>query len=125
MKNLVWLWRFLRPIKNSKDYESALTFIEEHFHAKKGTPEANLVQVLSVLVEKYEEQEFPIGPPDPIEAIKFRMEQLGWTNRELIIVFGSKSRVSEVLGGKRRLSLSMIRKLHKDMHIPADVLIQA
>lgn len=125
MKDYAAIWKILRPVKNQKDYEAALGFIEEHFHAPKGSAEGNMVDVLSLLVEQYEEKRFPIDHPDPIEAIRFRMEQLGWTNRDLVSLLGSKSRASEVLGRKRRLSLTMIRKLHRNMRIPAEVLIQA
>jgi HTH-type transcriptional regulator/antitoxin HigA len=125
MNKFTWLWRLLKPLRNRKDYENALSFIEAHFRSRKGTPQANLVDVLAVLVERYEEREFPIGPVDPIEAIRFRMEQMGWTNRELGRLLGGKNRVSEVLRRKRRLSLAMIRRIHEEMNIPAEILIQA
>jgi len=118
-----WLLRFLKPIRTKKDYEIALEVIEKNFFAEKGTPEANILEILSVLVEKYEEENFPIESPDPVEAIKFRMEQLGWTNKELAKVVGGKNRVSEILNHRRTLSLDMIRKIHKKMQIPAEVLI--
>ncbi len=115
----------IRPIKSQADYKHALSLIDKYFDAKRGTPEGDFVEVLTVLVGKYEEEHYPIGPPDPIEAIKFRMEQLGWTNENLQAVLGSKSRVSEILNRKRELSLQMIRKINKKMGVPAEVLIEA
>lgn len=117
--------RFLKPIKTKKDYESAVSLLEKVFFAKKGTPQANIAEVLAILIEKYEQENFPIKKPDPIEAIKFRMEQMGWTRKQLENVLGGKNRVSEILNYKRDLTLVMIRKLHKKMHIPAEVLIEA
>lgn len=115
--------RFLKPIKTKKDYETALALLDRVFFAKKGTPQANMAEVLSILIEKYEEENFPIKNPDPIEAIKFRMEQMGWNKKQLESVLGGKNRVSEVLNRKRELSLAMIRKLYKKMRIPAEILI--
>ncbi|MBI4428977.1 MAG: helix-turn-helix domain-containing protein [Ignavibacteriales bacterium] len=118
-----WLLRFLKPIKTKKDYEAALEVIEKNFFAKKGTAEANILKVLSILVGKYEEENFPFESPHPVEAIKFRREQLDWTNKDLAKVVGGKNRVSEILNRRRNLSLEMIRRIHKKMHIPTDVLI--
>lgn len=119
-----WFLRFMKPIKSKKDYETALAFAEKHFFAKKGTPEANIAEIITILLEKYEEENFPIEAPDPIDAIKFRMEQLGMTITDLVNIMGSKSHVSEVLSHKRSLSIGMIRKLHHELQIPAEVLIQ-
>ncbi len=94
------------------------------FDAKKGTPAGDELEVLSILIEKYEDEHFPIELPDPIEAIKFRMEQLGYNQVDLAKVVGLKSRASEILNRKRKLSLDMIRQLHDQLHIPTDVLIQ-
>ncbi len=98
--------------------------LEMIFDAKKGTPQGDELEVLSILIEKYEDEHFPIGLPDPIEAIKFRMEQLGYNQVDLAKVVGLKSRASEILSGKRKLSLEMIRQLHDKLRIPTDVLIQ-
>lgn len=113
----------IRPIKTNKDYASALKRIEELMSAEAGTAEADELEVLATLIELYEKQNFPIDLPEPIDAIRFRMEQAGLTNRDLVPVLGSRSRVSEVLAGKRPLTLSMIRGLHEHLGIPADVLL--
>jgi HTH-type transcriptional regulator/antitoxin HigA len=114
----------LKPIKTKKDYNQALERLEKIFDAKKGSSEGDELEVLSILIEKYEDGHFPIGLPDPIEAIKFRMEQLGYNQVDLAKVVGLKSRASEILNKKRKLSLEMIRVLHEKLHIPTDVLIQ-
>lgn len=114
----------IKPIKNKKDYNTALKKIESLMDAKRNSPELDELEVFSILVEKYEEEHFPISNPDPIESIKFRMEQMGLSQSDLIPVIGSKSKVSEVLSGKRGLSMRMIRALHDRLKIPADVLIQ-
>jgi HTH-type transcriptional regulator/antitoxin HigA len=114
----------VKPIKTKKDYNQALERLETLFDAKKGSPEGDELEVLSILIEKYENEHFPIGLPDPIEAIKFRMEQMGYNQVDLAKIVGLKSRASEILSGKRKLSLNMIRQLHEKLHIPADVLIQ-
>ena len=112
-------------IKNETEYNEALKRIEELFDAEQGTPEADELELLVALVELYEKEHFPITVPDPIEAIKFRMEQEGLTNEDMIQYLGSKSRISEVFSHKRGLSLSMIRKLVSGLNIPAEVLIGA
>ena len=94
------------------------------FDAKKNTPEGDELEVLSILIEKYEDDQFPLELPDPVEAIKFRMEQLGYNQVDLANVVGLKSRASEILNRKRKLSLDIIRKLHDKLNIPTDVLIQ-
>lgn len=114
----------VKPIKTKKDYYEALGRLESIFDAKKGSSEGDELEVLSILVEKYEDEYFPIGLPDPIEAIKFRMEQLGYNQVDLAKVVGLKSRASEILNKKRKLSLDMIRQLHDKLNIPTDVLIQ-
>ena len=111
-------------IKTEADYQAALARIEAIFEAKPGTPEGDELDLLSTLVELYEEEAFPIGLPDPVEAIKFRMEQAGLKAKDLIPYIGSASKVSEVLSGKRALSLTMIRKLVNELGIPAEVLLQ-
>ena len=114
----------MKLIKNKKDYQQALTRLEDIFDAKKGTPEGDELEVLGLLIEQYENEHFPIDLPDPIEAIKFRMEQLGYTNSDLANIIGLKSRASEILNKKRKLTLDMIRAIHERMNIPTDVLIQ-
>ena len=114
----------LKPIKTKKDYNHALERLEKIFDAKKSSSEGDELEVLSILIEKYEDEHFAIGLPDPIEAIKFRMEQLGYNQVDLAKVVGLKSRASEILNKKRKLSLEMIRLLHEKLHIPTDVLIQ-
>ena len=114
----------LKPIKTKKDYDHALERLEEIFDASKNSSEGDELEVLSILIEKYEDKHFPIGLPDPIEAIKFRMEQLGYNQVDLAKVVGLKSRASEILNKKRKLSLEMIRLLHDRLNIPTDVLIQ-
>jgi HTH-type transcriptional regulator / antitoxin HigA len=114
----------IKPIKTKKDYHQAMERLEVLFDAKKGSPEGDELEVLSILIEKYEDEHFPVGFPDPIEAIRFRMEQLGYNQVDLAKVVGLKSRASEILNKKRKLSLDMIRQLHDKLHIPTDVLIQ-
>ncbi len=115
----------MKPIKTKKDYNQALERLEKIFDAKKGSKEGDELEVLSILIEKYEDKNFPIELPDPIEAIKFRMEQLGYNQADLAKVIGLKSRASEILNKKRKLSLEMVRQLHDKLNIPTDVLIQA
>lgn len=115
----------LSPIKTEKDYQKALERLDEIFDAKKGSPEGDELEILGILIEKYEDEKFPIGLPDPIEAIKFRMEQMGMKNKDLAEIVGFRSRVSEILNRKRKLTLDMIRKIHTVMNIPTEVLIQA
>jgi len=113
----------IRPIKTEEDYNSAIRRIEELWGAKKDTPEGDELDLLITLVESYEMKHFPIAPPDPIDAIKFRMEQMGMTNADMIQYLGSQSKVSEVLNKKRKLSLSMIKLLYKELKIPAEILL--
>ncbi|MEQ8364788.1 MAG: helix-turn-helix domain-containing protein [Cyclobacteriaceae bacterium] len=114
----------LKPIKTKKDYQNALERLEVIFDAKKGTKEGDELEILGILIDQYENDNFPIELPDPIEAIKFRMEQLGYNQTDLARVVGLKSRASEILSRKRKLSLDMIRQLHDKLNIPTDVLIQ-
>ncbi|MEY8022148.1 type II toxin-antitoxin system HigA family antitoxin [Muriicola sp. SD30] len=114
----------IAPIRNEKDYQNALNRIEKIFDAKKGTEKGDELEILSILIDRYENENFPIGMPDPIEAIKFRMEQMGMKQKDLAKVVGFKSRVSEILSKKRKLSLAMIRKLNTTLHIPTEVLVQ-
>ncbi|MBK8774737.1 MAG: transcriptional regulator [Chitinophagaceae bacterium] len=115
----------IKPIKTKKDYEQAMIRLENLFDAKKGTPKGDELEILSLLIEKYENEKFPIDLPDPIEAIKFRMEQSGLTQTDLANIVGQKSRASEILNRKRKLSLDMIRQLHNKWRIPTEVLVQA
>lgn len=113
-----------RVIKSEEDYQAALAHLESLMDAVPGSPEEEDLEVLAVLIETYEKEHFPIGLPDPIEAIKFRMEQQGLTRKDLVPYIGSQSKVSEVLNKKRPLSLAMMRALHKGLGIPAEVLMQ-
>jgi HTH-type transcriptional regulator/antitoxin HigA len=114
----------ISPIKNETDYQKALQRLEQIFDVKMGSPEGDELEILSILIEQYEKVHFPIDLPDPIEAIKFRMEQLGLKQKDLVSTIGFKSRVSEVMNKKRKLTLEMIRKLSKELQIPTDVLVQ-
>ncbi|RQP19922.1 MAG: helix-turn-helix domain-containing protein [Parapedobacter sp.] len=114
----------IKPIKSELDYQAAMERLEAIFDAKPGTPEGDELEVLGVLIDNYERTHFPIDLPDPIEAIKFRMEQMDYSNKDLAEVIGFKGRVSEILNRKRKLSINMIRKLHESMQIPTDVLVQ-
>lgn len=117
----------MRPkvIKNETEYEAALTRLARLMAARPGTPQGDELELLSVLIEQYEAKRFPIGLPDPITAIRFRMDQEGLSQTDLVPYIGSKSRVSEVLSGKRSLTLSMIRNLVRGLRIPAEVLLGA
>lgn len=115
----------LRLIKTKKDYQNALARLEVIFDAKPGTPQGDEMEVLGMLIDKYEQKNDPIDFPDPIEAIKFRMEQLGYSQSDLANLVGLKSRASEILNKKRKLTLDMIRNLHDTLNIPTDVLIQS
>jgi len=114
----------IKPIKNEQDYEAALERIEELFDAKQNTHEGDELEVLITLVSAYEDVHYKIDAPDPIEAIKHIMEARGLENKDLIDFLGSKSKVSEVMNKKRRLSLAMIRTLHHSLHIPASLLVR-
>jgi len=114
----------IRAIKTELDYNEVLVRLENIFHAEADTPEGDEAEVLSILIEKYEDEHYPIGLPGPIEAIKFRMEQMGMKQKDLAEVVGLKSRVSEILNRKRKLTLDMIRKLSTALNIPTEVLVQ-
>jgi HTH-type transcriptional regulator / antitoxin HigA len=113
----------IRPIKTEADYECALAEIEQLWGAAENTPEGDKLDILLTLVEAYEQAHYPIDPPDPVEAIKFRMDQMGLSRKDLEPYIGKRGRVAEVLNGQRRLSLNMIRRLHTHLHIPLESLL--
>jgi len=113
----------IKPIKTKKDYEAALNKIEELFNAIPNTNDGDLLDVLTTLVEAYEQKHFKIAPPDPVEAIKFRMEQLGLKQSDIADVIGGKNRASEILNKKRELTAKMMRDLHRKFDIPAESLL--
>lgn len=110
----------IRPIKTQADYEPTLKEIEDLMSAEAGSPEGDRLDVLVTLVEAYEREHYPMGFPDPVEAIKFRMEQQGLTVEDLVPVIGRKNRVYEILARKRPLTLRMIEGLHEKFSIPAE-----
>src|SRR5438067_4234230 len=114
----------VRPIRTKRDYEAALKEVGRLWGAKAGTREGNRLDVLATLIDAYEAERYPMDPPDPIEAIKFRMEQQGLTRRDLEAIIGTRTRIAEVLNRKRGLSIAMIRRLHERLGISADVLIR-
>lgn len=114
----------LRPIRTKKDYEAALAEVERLWGAKSGTPKGDRLDILATLIEAYEAKHYPMDPPDPIEAILFRMEQQGLSRKDLEPMIGARNRVAEVLNRKRGLSIEMIRQLHKKLGISAEVLIR-
>ncbi|MDO9518921.1 MAG: transcriptional regulator [Pseudohongiella sp.] len=114
----------IRPIKTEADYEATLKEIEGLMSAEAGSPEGDRLDVLVTLVEAYEREHYPIGFPDPVEAIKFRMEQQGLTVEDLVPVIGRKNRVYEILARKRPLTLRMIEGLHETFSIPAESLLR-
>lgn len=113
-----------KVIKTEKDYQIALKRLEVIFDSKKGSKNGDELELLSLLIDNYEKEKFPIDLPDPIDAIKFRMEQLGYSQKDLTEVIGLKSRVSEILNRKRKLTLEMIRKFHAVLGIPTEVLVR-
>lgn len=115
----------LRPIRSERDYAHALAEVEELWGAKAGTPKGDRLDILATLIEAYETEHYPMDPPDPIEAIKFRMEQQGLTRKDLEEILGTRTRVSEVLNRKRGLSINMIRALHDKLGISAEILIRS
>lgn len=115
----------IKPIKTKKDYKAAIKKLELIFDAKPGSPQGDELEVLGILVDNYEKIHYPIDYPDPIEAIKFRMEQMGYSQNDLANIIGLKSRASEILNRKRKLTLEMVRQLHERLNIPTDVLIQS
>lgn len=114
----------LKPIKTKSDYKASLAEIERLWGARSGTPEGDRLDILATLIDAYENEHYPMDPPDPIQAIKFRMEQQGLTRKDLVEILGSRTRVAEVLNRRRGLSINMIRRLHKKLGISVDVLIQ-
>lgn len=114
----------IKPIRTENEYEEALAQIDAIFDSQPGTPEGDLLEVLTILVEAYEEDHYPIAPPDPIEAIEFHMERLGLTRRDLEPFIGSRARVSEILNRRRPLTIAMIRRLQVGLGIPAEILLQ-
>jgi HTH-type transcriptional regulator/antitoxin HigA len=113
----------IKPIRNDDDLRLALQRLEGVFQAEEGTPEADEMEILVTLIEAYENKHYPIGPADPVDAIKFRMEQQGLTARDLEAYIGPSGRVSEVLNRKRPLSLRMVKKLHDGLRIPYESLL--
>ena len=114
----------IRPIRTKADYRAALKDVERLWDADPGTPEGDVVDVLTTLIEAYEAEHFPIAAPDPIAAIEFMMEQKAMTRRDLELAIGSRGRVSEVLSRKRPLTLPMVRALSSLLDIPTDILAQ-
>lgn len=114
----------LKIIKSATEYNQALTRLEKIFDSVPDTPEGDELELLSMLIDNYEKVHFPVDLPDPVEAIKFRMEQMNYKASDLAVILGFRSRVTEILNRKRKLSLSMIRKINQQMNIPTDVLIQ-
>jgi HTH-type transcriptional regulator / antitoxin HigA len=113
----------IKPIKTEQDYEQTLERVNCLMDAEPNTPDGDLLDVLVTLVESYETKHFPVDDPTPIEAIKFRMDQMGLNRKDLEPMIGSRSKVSEILSGSRTLSKKMMINLHKDLHIPAEVLL--
>lgn len=117
----------LKPIKTDKQYDDALARIYELMQKEitENSSESDELEVMSILIKEYENEHYPIPTPNPLEAIKFRLDQMGISEKELGEILGYRSRKSEILSGKRKLSLGMIRKLNEVLHIPAEILIQA
>jgi len=114
----------LKPIRTKADYERALAEVERLWGAKSGTPEGDRLDILATLIAAYETEHYPMDPPDPVEAIKFRMAQQGLSRKDLEPLIGTRTRVAEVLNRKRSLSIGMIRRLHDQLGISAEVLIR-
>ena len=114
----------IKPIRNEADYRQALERLEVIFDAKRNTEEGDELEILTIVIDNYETYNFPIEMPDPISAINFRMEQMGLKQKDLVEMIGFKSRVSEIMNKKRKLTLNMIRKLNEKLNIPTQVLIQ-
>jgi len=113
----------IKPIKTKKDYQIALKRLEKIFDASPKSKEGDEAEILSLLIENYENQYYPISSPDPIEAIKIRMEEMNIKQKDLVGVLGGKSRVSEILNKKKRLTVDMIRKLEEILHLSASILV--
>jgi HTH-type transcriptional regulator/antitoxin HigA len=114
----------IKPIRSEADYERALAEIEGLWGTASGTPEGDRLDILATLIDAYEDEHYPIDPPDPIEAIKFRMEQQGLTRKDLEGIIGTRTRIAEILNRRRGLSITMIRRLHDKLGISAEVLIR-
>jgi HTH-type transcriptional regulator/antitoxin HigA len=113
----------MKPIKTEQDYQNALDRLSEVFDAPVNSPEGDEAEVLAVLIEHYEDTHYPIDPPDPIDAIKIRMEEMGLKQKDLVGIIGTKSRVSEVLNKKKKLTVEMIRHLERELKLSASILI--
>ncbi len=113
----------IKPIKTEEDYNNSIKRIEVLWGAKKDTADGDELDLLITIVEPYEIKNYPIAPPDPIEAIEFRMEQMGMTKTDMVKYLGSQSRVSEVLNRKRKLTLKMVKSLYKGLKIPDEILL--
>ena len=114
----------LKIVKTKKDYQKSLERFEEIFQAKNGSAESDEADVLALLIKEYEDKHFVINAPSPIEAIKYRMEQQGLTNKDLAQILGFKSRVSDIFKNNRKLNLGMIRKLYHELNIPLETLVR-
>lgn len=114
----------LKPVRSKADYKRALAEVERLWGAKSGTLEGDRLDILATLIDAYETEHYPMDPPDPIAAIKFRMEQQGLSRKDLEPLIGTRTRVAEVLNHKRSLSIGMIRRLHDHLGISAEVLIR-
>jgi len=114
----------IKPIRSEADYEAALAELERLWGASSGTPDGDRLDVLATLIDAYESEHHPVDPPDPIEAIKFRMEQQGLTRKDLEGILGSRTRIAEVLNRRRGLSINMMRQLHEKLGISAEILIR-
>jgi HTH-type transcriptional regulator/antitoxin HigA len=115
----------IKPIRSDEDLHSAFRRLETVFQAEEGTIDADEMEILVTLIEAYEQKHYPITPADPVDAIKFRMEQQGLTQKDLEPFIGPSGRVSEVLNRKRRLSLAMVKRLHEGLKIPYESLLSA
>jgi HTH-type transcriptional regulator/antitoxin HigA len=118
--------KVIRPLRSESDYDAALADIERYFEKepKRGTPEADRFDLLALVIEDYEKKHWPIDPPDPVEAIRYRMDIAGLGQSDLGRLLGSRQRASDILSRKRRLTMQMVWKLHRDWGIPAEALIQ-
>jgi HTH-type transcriptional regulator / antitoxin HigA len=114
----------LKPIRNKADYKNALAEVERLWGAKSGTAKGDRLDVLATLIDAYEAKHYPMDPPDPIEAIEFRMEQQGLSRKDLEPLIGTRARVAEVMNRRRGLSIDMIRRLHEQLGISAEILIR-
>src|SRR3954468_13349615 len=114
----------LKPIRTKADYKNALAELERLWGAKSGTPKGDRLDVLATLIDAYETRHYPMDPPDPVKTIQFRMEQQGLSRKDLEPLIGTRARVAEVMNRKRSLSIDMIRRLHEQLGISAEVLIR-